>query len=165
MSSWQIDMFSCYNNLQYAEIRNHIGLLCACTLLGSEAATVCLLKLERSEQSILSYNYTFLHIIISTFLLSLPLSISFVLSLPFSTSLLLPFPLWSYNTFSCLPSLLCICHPLSVPLMDQILHRFPTFKEAEIRQFVNGPDSFTPDSHYLVGETPEVCLLVYSIAH
>ena len=27
---------------------------------------------------------------------------------------------------------------------------------AEIRQMVNGPESFTPDGHYIMGEAPEV---------
>ena len=43
-------------------------------------------------------------------------------------------------------------------MMEQILHRFPIMADAEIRQMVNGPESFTPDTHYLVGEAPEVCV-------
>ena len=41
--------------------------------------------------------------------------------------------------------------------MEQILHRMPAMEHAEIRQFVNGPESFTPDMHAILGEAPEVC--------
>ncbi len=41
-------------------------------------------------------------------------------------------------------------------LMKNALHRIPVLAEAEIRQFVNGPESFTPDSHYILGEAPEL---------
>ncbi|KAK3708100.1 hypothetical protein QZH41_000055, partial [Actinostola sp. cb2023] len=41
-------------------------------------------------------------------------------------------------------------------LMDQILHRIPAVHNAEIRQMINGPESFTPDGKYIIGEAPEV---------
>lgn len=41
-------------------------------------------------------------------------------------------------------------------LMDKILHRMPLIEKAEIRSMINGPESFTPDSRYLLGEVPEV---------
>ncbi|ESO90306.1 hypothetical protein LOTGIDRAFT_123647 [Lottia gigantea] len=41
-------------------------------------------------------------------------------------------------------------------LMDECLHRLPIMQKAEIRQLVNGPESFTPDSNWLLGETPEI---------
>jgi len=41
-------------------------------------------------------------------------------------------------------------------LMENALHRIPALQTAEIRQFVNGPESFTPDSHYILGEAPEL---------
>lgn len=41
-------------------------------------------------------------------------------------------------------------------LMDKILHRMPLMEKAEIRSMINGPESFTPDSRYLLGEVPEV---------
>ena len=41
--------------------------------------------------------------------------------------------------------------------MEQTLHRMPAMEHAEIRQFVNGPESFTPDMHAILGEAPEVC--------
>lgn len=43
-------------------------------------------------------------------------------------------------------------------LMDNMLHRFPFMEKAEIRQMINGPESFTPDGRYLLGEVPEVGL-------
>lgn len=43
-------------------------------------------------------------------------------------------------------------------LMDNMLHRFPSMEKAEIRQMINGPESFTPDGRYLLGEVPEVGL-------
>lgn len=41
-------------------------------------------------------------------------------------------------------------------LMDKILHRMPLMENAEIRSMINGPESFTPDGRYLLGEVPEV---------
>ncbi len=40
-------------------------------------------------------------------------------------------------------------------LMDAI-KRIPDLETAGIRKFFNGPESFTPDTNYLLGETPEV---------
>ena len=40
--------------------------------------------------------------------------------------------------------------------MDEILHRIPALRDTEIRQIVNGPESFTPDGLPLLGEAPEV---------
>lgn len=40
--------------------------------------------------------------------------------------------------------------------MDKMLHRLPMMENAEIRHMTNGPESFTPDSRYLLGEVPEV---------
>ncbi|XP_033755629.1 pyruvate dehydrogenase phosphatase regulatory subunit, mitochondrial-like [Pecten maximus] len=41
-------------------------------------------------------------------------------------------------------------------LLDPILHRFPCMETAEVRHLVNGPESFTPDGHWNLGESPEV---------
>lgn len=41
-------------------------------------------------------------------------------------------------------------------LLNEILHRMPAMETAEVRQLVNGPESFTPDSNWLLGETAEV---------
>jgi glycine cleavage system aminomethyltransferase T/glycine/D-amino acid oxidase-like deaminating enzyme len=36
------------------------------------------------------------------------------------------------------------------------LHRIPALKSAGFSKFVNGPESFTPDNNWLMGETPEL---------
>jgi 4-methylaminobutanoate oxidase (formaldehyde-forming) len=41
-------------------------------------------------------------------------------------------------------------------LMENALVRVPALETAEIRQFYNGPESFTPDANYLLGEAPEL---------
>ncbi|XP_065064765.1 pyruvate dehydrogenase phosphatase regulatory subunit, mitochondrial-like isoform X1 [Rhopilema esculentum] len=41
-------------------------------------------------------------------------------------------------------------------LMQGMIHRIPSIANAEIRQFVNGPESFTEDGGFLLGEVPEV---------
>jgi 4-methylaminobutanoate oxidase (formaldehyde-forming) len=40
-------------------------------------------------------------------------------------------------------------------LMEQALIRIPALATAPIRRHVNGPESFTPDGRYLLGEAPE----------
>ena len=40
-------------------------------------------------------------------------------------------------------------------LMEQALVRIPALGSAPVRQHVNGPESFTPDGRYLLGEAPE----------
>src|SRR5258705_11434362 len=39
--------------------------------------------------------------------------------------------------------------------MEQALIRIPALEEAPVRRHVNGPESFTPDGRYLLGEAPE----------
>ncbi|XP_031565803.1 pyruvate dehydrogenase phosphatase regulatory subunit, mitochondrial-like isoform X2 [Actinia tenebrosa] len=41
-------------------------------------------------------------------------------------------------------------------LLNEILHRVPIIENVEIRQLINGPESFTPDGRYILGEAPEV---------
>jgi 4-methylaminobutanoate oxidase (formaldehyde-forming) len=41
-------------------------------------------------------------------------------------------------------------------LMTNALQRVPALETAEIKTFLNGPESFTPDNNFLLGETPEV---------
>jgi len=41
-------------------------------------------------------------------------------------------------------------------LMENALHRVPALESAQIRQFYNGPESFTPDNHFILGEAPEL---------
>ncbi|RED49742.1 GcvT family protein [Aestuariispira insulae] len=42
------------------------------------------------------------------------------------------------------------------PILEAALNRYPPLAEAGISLFFNGPESFTPDDRYLLGETPEV---------
>ncbi len=41
-------------------------------------------------------------------------------------------------------------------LMKNALHRTPALETAEVRQLLNGPESFTPDGNFILGEAPEV---------
>lgn len=41
-------------------------------------------------------------------------------------------------------------------LMDSALHRIPILNETGVRKFYNGPESFTPDNQFILGEAPEV---------
>ena len=41
-------------------------------------------------------------------------------------------------------------------LMDEALVRIPALAETGIRKFYNGPESFTPDNQFLLGEAPEL---------
>jgi 4-methylaminobutanoate oxidase (formaldehyde-forming) len=42
------------------------------------------------------------------------------------------------------------------PLLEASIRRVPVLAKAGIQLFFNGPESFTPDDRYLLGETPEV---------
>ena len=42
------------------------------------------------------------------------------------------------------------------PYLMKSFHRLPILEKAGIRKFFSGPESFTPDTQYLLGETPEV---------
>ncbi|MEA2930151.1 MAG: hypothetical protein QOG38_2579, partial [Hyphomicrobiales bacterium] len=41
-------------------------------------------------------------------------------------------------------------------LMENALIRLPALEKAEIKTFMNGPESFTPDNNFIMGEAPEV---------
>ncbi|MDN5777061.1 MAG: FAD-dependent oxidoreductase [Humibacillus sp.] len=41
-------------------------------------------------------------------------------------------------------------------IMDSAVHRLPVLAETGIRKFYNGPESFTPDNQFIVGEAPEL---------
>ena len=41
-------------------------------------------------------------------------------------------------------------------LMDNALIRVPSLEKTGIKTFMNGPESFTPDNNFLMGETPEL---------
>ena len=42
------------------------------------------------------------------------------------------------------------------PYLKKSFHRLPILKSAGVRKFFSGPESFTPDTQYLLGETSEV---------
>ena len=42
------------------------------------------------------------------------------------------------------------------PLLAQSLERVPALENAGIKQFINGPESFTPDGNFILGEAPEL---------
>ncbi len=42
------------------------------------------------------------------------------------------------------------------PLMELALGRVPALAEAGIKRMINGPESFTPDGNFILGEAPEV---------
>ncbi len=42
------------------------------------------------------------------------------------------------------------------PYLEKSMKRFPVLKQAGIRKFFSGPESFTPDTNSLLGEVPEV---------
>ena len=41
------------------------------------------------------------------------------------------------------------------PMMMNVLHRLPVLETAEVRMLLNGPESFTPDGSFLLGEAAE----------
>ena len=41
-------------------------------------------------------------------------------------------------------------------LMESAVHRLPVLAETGIRKFYNGPESFTPDNQFVIGEAPEL---------
>lgn len=41
-------------------------------------------------------------------------------------------------------------------LMENALIRVPQLAESEVRKFYNGPESFTPDNNFILGEAPEL---------
>ena len=41
-------------------------------------------------------------------------------------------------------------------LMDSAIHRLPALAATGIKKFYNGPESFTPDNQFILGEAPEV---------
>ena len=42
------------------------------------------------------------------------------------------------------------------PILEAAMRRIPLLQDTGIRTFFNGPESFTPDDRYLLGEAPEV---------
>ena len=42
------------------------------------------------------------------------------------------------------------------PLMKNAIHRTPCLKTAPVKMLLNGPESFTPDGNFILGEAPEL---------
>jgi len=42
------------------------------------------------------------------------------------------------------------------PILEAAMHRVPALEDVGIRTFFNGPESFTPDVRYMLGEAPEL---------
>ncbi|MGD1926698.1 MAG: FAD-dependent oxidoreductase [Paracoccaceae bacterium] len=42
------------------------------------------------------------------------------------------------------------------PMMTNALHRLPVLEQAEVKMLLNGPESFTPDGSFVLGEAPLV---------
>ena len=42
------------------------------------------------------------------------------------------------------------------PLMSQALARVPALEDAGVKDMINGPESFTPDGNFILGEAPEL---------
>lgn len=42
------------------------------------------------------------------------------------------------------------------PMLELALGRVPTLADADIKQLTNGPESFTPDGNFILGEAPEL---------
>ena len=42
------------------------------------------------------------------------------------------------------------------PLMKNAIHRVPALEKAGVKTLLNGPESFTPDGNFILGEAPEV---------
>lgn len=45
-------------------------------------------------------------------------------------------------------------------LFEQILHRIPSLANASLNSLVNIAETFSPDCKWIVGQAPEVCLIV-----
>jgi glycine/D-amino acid oxidase-like deaminating enzyme/glycine cleavage system aminomethyltransferase T len=42
------------------------------------------------------------------------------------------------------------------PLMEAAIHRVPALESAGVKMLLNGPESFTPDGNFILGEAPEL---------
>ena len=42
------------------------------------------------------------------------------------------------------------------PLMEAAVHRVPALESAGVKMLLNGPESFTPDGNFILGEAPEI---------
>ena len=49
------------------------------------------------------------------------------------------------------------------PYLEKSFKRLPSLENAGIRKFFSGPESFTPDTQYLLGETARSSKLVHML--
>lgn len=42
-------------------------------------------------------------------------------------------------------------------LLEQLLKRVPNLQHANLERLCNGPEAFSPDCNWILGECPEVC--------
>ena len=42
------------------------------------------------------------------------------------------------------------------PILTNAIHRIPELEKTGVKMLLNGPESFTPDDHFLLGESPEI---------
>jgi glycine cleavage system T protein len=49
------------------------------------------------------------------------------------------------------------------PILESAMRRIPALERVGIRKFFNGPESFTPDVRYMLGETPEMKRLYVAV--
>ena len=47
-------------------------------------------------------------------------------------------------------------HDHMIPIFENAIHRIPRLDKTGIKLFLNGPESFTPDDRYILGEAPEL---------
>lgn len=45
-------------------------------------------------------------------------------------------------------------------LLREILHRIPLLGNAVLQKLTNGPEAFSPDCRWILGEAPEVCIQI-----
>ena len=44
--------------------------------------------------------------------------------------------------------------------LDKVMDAIPELRAATIEDVVTGTEAFTPDRHWIIGQSPEVCILL-----
>lgn len=42
------------------------------------------------------------------------------------------------------------------PLLEELIRRVPALEDTNLEQLTNGPEAFSPDCKWILGESPEV---------
>lgn len=42
------------------------------------------------------------------------------------------------------------------PLLEELIRRVPLLEDTNLEQLTNGPEAFSPDCRWILGESPEV---------